>query len=52
MNKELTPDEIQRALDICKKYSWYRQVIDWYFNGLVSSREIADGVIWLERLKK
>ena len=45
---KLTPDETQRALNICKKYPWYKQVIDWHFSGYVTRREIADGVMWLE----
>ena len=48
---KLTPDEWNRAVKICDNYPWYEQVLNWYNQGCVSRREIADGVMWLENDK-
>ena len=39
-----------RIAKVCLKYKWYHQVLGWYWQGLVSEKEIRNGVKYLETL--
>lgn len=44
-NNMIEPIIISR---IIKKFPWYESVINWYYQGFVSEKEIEDGINYLE----